>query len=84
MVDQSRVKKTKKLIGILLATAGLIALGMSFFVKDKESKGFLVNLGIGFLTGMLIAGFFKSRFGNKPTREEIEESQKASGDKDRN
>ena len=58
---------------VLCISLGLLIAGL--FVEEKDTKRMLFTLGSGFFIGTFISKLFKRDFGDKPTREEIEENQ---------
>ena len=58
----------------MLISAGLM-LSISFFIKDKDHKTTVLNIGTALFSGVFIFRFFKGTFGYKPTLHEIEENQ---------
>ncbi len=56
---------------VLCISLGLLIAGL--LVEEKDTKRILFTLGSGFFIGIFISKLFKSDFGYKPTREEIEE-----------
>lgn len=47
---------------------------LAFLVYKKKNNVVLIGLGFGLIGAGIIFRFFKSNFGYKPTREEMEES----------
>ena len=74
-----RVKQKKgwgqqgKLVARVLWSAAALLLAASLFLKAGESRNLTRWLGFGLLGATGLFFLFKSSFGNKPTREEMEE-----------
>jgi hypothetical protein len=71
---KARLKAQRVIVIIILAVAALVLLCTSFFIQEEESQHLVRIIGSGFLLGAVLYNLFKSEFGYKPTREEVEEN----------
>jgi|GEM_PF-4956534 len=74
MSKEKRLRQQKNVIQLILLIAGIVMLILAFLVYKKKNNVVLIGLGFGLIGAGIIFRFFKSNFGYKPTREEMEES----------
>ena len=68
----TRLREQKKLITRTLISAVILFVLASFIIKNEESKSLMKYMAGGCLVAAIIFNLFKSNFGYKPTREELE------------
>lgn len=73
MVDQKKMKGQGNVIMIVLLIATLVLATVSRFTADKQVADLLKWMSIGLILAMFLFRIFFGKFGNKPTREELEE-----------
>lgn len=68
-----RMRVQRTIINIILSITAIVLIVTGFFMKNEKTGKLITLMGWGFVLATIIFRLFKSEFGYKPMREEIEE-----------